>query len=123
MTTGRVRYANCGHYPGLLLRANQKLELLHSTSTVLGLFSDWECALGENQLSRGDTLVLYTDGVTDAMNDRGEDFGEDRLIDVVRRNRDLAPQRMLAAVVEEVRRFSPHEQHDDITMIVAKGRG
>lgn len=121
--TGRMRYANCGHFPGLLFRANQRLERLHSTSTVLGLFPDWECVLAENQLSRGDTLVLYTDGVTDAMNDKGEDFGEDRLIDVVRKNCDLAPEKMLAAVVDELRRFSPHEQHDDITMIVAKGRG
>jgi serine phosphatase RsbU (regulator of sigma subunit)/predicted enzyme related to lactoylglutathione lyase len=121
--TGRMRYANCGHFPGLLFRTNKKLERLHSTSTVLGLFTDWECALAENRLSRGDTLVLYTDGVTDAMNDRGEDFGEHRLIDVVRKNCDLAPEKMLAAVVDELRRFSPHEQHDDITMIVAKVRG
>jgi serine phosphatase RsbU (regulator of sigma subunit)/predicted enzyme related to lactoylglutathione lyase len=119
----RVRYANCGHYPGLLLRADNTLERLHSTSTVLGLFKEWECSLGENQLSGGDTLVLYTDGVIDASSDKGEDFGEERLIEVVRKNRELAPQPMMAAIVDEVRRFSPSEQFDDITMIVAKGKG
>jgi len=118
----RMRYANCGHYPGLLFRNNGKLEMLDSTSTVLGLFPEWECVLAENQLSPGDTLLLYTDGATDAFNDKGEDFGEDRLIDVVRKNCKLAPEPMLAAIVDELRRFSPHEQHDDITMIVAKGR-
>ncbi len=66
--------------------------------------------------------MLYTDGVTDAMNSRGEDFGEDRLVEVVRRNRKLAPEPMLNAIVDEVRRFSPSEQFDDITMIVAKGK-
>lgn len=122
-TSGRVRYANCGHYPGLLFRADHTLERLHSTSTVLGLFPEWECLLGENRLSAGDTLVLYTDGVTDASNSKGEDFGEDRLIEVVRKNRKLAPQPMLGAVVDEIRRFAPNEQYDDITMIVAKCRG
>jgi serine phosphatase RsbU (regulator of sigma subunit)/predicted enzyme related to lactoylglutathione lyase len=118
----RVRYANCGHYPGLLLRGDNRLEKLESTSTVLGLFADWECVLAENQLSSGDTLVFYTDGVTDAFNDKGEDFGEDRLTDVVRKNHRLAPQPMLSAIIDEIRRFSPEEQHDDITMIVARCR-
>ncbi len=118
----RVRYANCGHYPGLLFRPDHTLERLHSTSTVLGLFPEWECVLGENRLSAGDTLVLYTDGVTDACNGKGEDFGEDRLIEVIHKNRKLAPEPMLGAIVDEIRRFSPNEQFDDITMIVAKGK-
>jgi serine phosphatase RsbU (regulator of sigma subunit)/predicted enzyme related to lactoylglutathione lyase len=118
----RVRYANCGHYPGLLLRSDNTLEKLESTSTVLGLFSEWECAMAETQLSPGDMLVLYTDGVTDTLNDKGEDFGEDRLIDVVRKNHKLAPTPLLASVVDEIRRFCPHEQHDDITMIAARCR-
>ena len=118
----RMRYANCGHYPGLLFRGDGSLEKLGSTTTVLGLFNEWECLMGENQLSSGDTLVLYTDGVTDSFNVNGEDFGEQRLIEAVGRNRDLAPQAMLSAIVEEVRRFSPQEQHDDITMIIARCR-
>jgi serine phosphatase RsbU (regulator of sigma subunit) len=71
----------------------------------------------------GDTLILYTDGVTDTFNDKGEDFGEDRLIDVVMRNRKLAPEPLLSVIADELRHFSPQEQHDDITMIVAKSRG
>jgi serine phosphatase RsbU (regulator of sigma subunit)/predicted enzyme related to lactoylglutathione lyase len=118
----RIRYANCGHYPGLLFRGDKTLEKLESTSTVLGLFDEWECTLAESQLSSGDTLVLYTDGVTDTFNDKEEDFGEEGLIEVVRKNCKLAPQAMLAAIVDEVRRFSPQEQHDDVTMIVAKCR-
>lgn len=120
--SGRVRYANCGHYPGLLLRADNKLEKMESTSTVLGLFDDWECVLAESRLSAGDTLVLYTDGVLDACNSEGEEFGEDRLIEIVRRKRKLAPEPLLAAILDEIRQFSPIEQCDDITIIVAKGK-
>jgi len=60
--------------------------------------------------------------VTDAFNESGEEFGEQRLIDVLWEHGELAPQQMLDAVVQEIRQFSPHEQHDDITMIIAKCR-
>jgi serine phosphatase RsbU (regulator of sigma subunit) len=51
---------------------------------------------------------------------RGEEFGEERLVETLRRNLSLPTQRLLASVVDEVRAFSPQEQHDDITLIVAK---
>ncbi|MGD1097368.1 MAG: SpoIIE family protein phosphatase [Bryobacteraceae bacterium] len=117
-----LRYANCGHLPALVLRHNGKVERLDSTSTVLGLFSDWDCAIAECRLSAGDTLVLYTDGITESFNDAGEDFGERRLIESCRRHRDLSSEALIAAVVAEVRQFSPGEQQDDITLIVAKTR-
>ena len=120
--SGRVRYANCGHYPGLLFRRDRTLERLDSTSTVLGLFAEWDCLLNESQLFPGDTLALYTDGVTDSFNEAGEDFGEQRLIEAMWKHRELSPQRMLTAIVDEIRQFSADEQHDDITLIVAKCR-
>ena len=90
----RLRYANCGHLPGLLLRSNGRLDRLGSTCTVLGLFKDWDCAVEESTLCSGDTLVLYTDGVTEAFHG-GEEFGEQRLIESLRRHRDLRPQGLL----------------------------
>lgn len=116
----RLRYANCGHYPPLLFRGNGALERLDSTSTVLGLFPDWDCSFSETQLSPGDTLVLYTDGVIDAFDNAGEEFGEQRLIETIRKYCKHSPQGMLDAVVNALRKFSPHDQHDDITLIVAK---
>lgn len=118
----RFRYVNCGHYAPILLRADNKLERLDSTSTVLGLFAEWNCDVEEQQLRAGDILALYTDGVTDAFNEAGDEFGEDRLIDVVRQNRDSCSAAITSAIVDEVRRFSPREQHDDITLILAKCR-
>jgi len=116
----RLRYANCGHLPGLLLRSDNTLDRLDSTCTVLGLFKDWNCAIGESSLNPGDTLVLYTDGVTEAFDDQGAEFGELRLIESLRRHRDLRPQVLLNSILGDLKRFSPHEQHDDITLLVAK---
>jgi len=119
----RLRYANCGHLSGLLLRHDDTLERLAATGTVLGLFQDWDCSIGECRLHSGDSLALYTDGITESFNEAGEEFGEQRLIEVLRRHRELSSQALLASIVDDVRRFSPHEQHDDITLIVAKCRG
>lgn len=118
--TRRLRYANCGHLPALLLRQNGELEKLGATATVIGLFLDWECEIGERQLHPGDILLLYTDGVTEAFNVVREEFGENRLVESLRQNSRLPPQECVQAIVEDVRRHSPEEQHDDITLIVAK---
>jgi phosphoserine phosphatase RsbU/P len=119
----RLRYANCGHLSAILLRSDGALERLDSTSTVLGLFSEWDCRMGESRLYAGDTLALYTDGVTESFNDAGEEFGEERLVEALRRRRGLSSQALIAAIVAELRQFSPYEQSDDITLIIAKGRG
>jgi serine phosphatase RsbU (regulator of sigma subunit) len=116
----RLRYANCGHLSALLLRGDQTLVCLDSTCTVLGLFKDWECSISECHLLSGDTLALYTDGITESFNLAGEEFGEQRLIEALRQHCDLPPQELLAAIVSEVQQFSPEEQYDDITLIVAK---
>jgi serine phosphatase RsbU (regulator of sigma subunit) len=118
--TRRLRYANCGHLAALLLRSDDTLEQLDSTATVLGLFERWNCSIRECQLFCGDTLVVYTDGVTESFNDRGEDFGEQRLIQSLRRFREHPPDGLLASILNEVRQFSGSEQQDDITVIVAK---
>jgi serine phosphatase RsbU (regulator of sigma subunit) len=78
--------------------------------------------IGERTLSPGDTLAIYTDGITEAFNDTEEEFGEERLIDSLRRHRHLPAQGIISAVLDEVRRFSAHEQHDDITLTIAKCR-
>jgi serine phosphatase RsbU (regulator of sigma subunit) len=117
-----LRYASCGHLPALLLRGDGSLERLESTCTVIGLFRDWECGMEDVELAGGDVLVLYTDGITEAFNEAGDDFGEHRLIDGLRRHRHLPPRDLLDAIMAEVRAFAAGEQHDDITLIVARCR-
>ncbi len=118
-STGRLRYASCGHLSALLLRRDGVLERLESTATVLGLFEDWDCSIEERRLLPGDTLAIYTDGITEAFNGVEEEFGEHRLIEALRRHAGRRPGDLLQSIVTEVRAFSPHEQHDDITLIVA----
>jgi serine phosphatase RsbU (regulator of sigma subunit)/catechol 2,3-dioxygenase-like lactoylglutathione lyase family enzyme len=122
-TTSRLRYANCGHLPPLLLHGAGTVERLDATATVLGIFKDWDCEIGESRLRPGDTLALYTDGITESYNSADEQFGEQRLIEALQRHRNTSSQAALASIVDEVQRFSPHEQHDDITLIIAKHRG
>ena len=115
---GRLRYANCGHLPAVVLRTDDSIERLHSTSTVLGLFPIWDCVIGECQLLAGDAFALYTDGITESCNDDGQEFGEERLIEALRRHRKLSSKNRMRAIVEDVRHFCPREQQDDITLIV-----
>ena len=117
-----MRYANCGHVSALLLRSTGTLERLDSTCTVLGLFKEWDCVLAECQLFPGDTLALYTDGITESFSAAGEEFGEHRLRETLQSRSELSAPALLEAIVRAVRTFGPHEQHDDITLIVAKCR-
>lgn len=126
----RLRYANCGHLPPLLLGAGGspedkstgtcKVEWLGATCTVVGLFERWQCEVAEVGLAPGDTLVLYTDGITEARSAEGEEFGESRLLDTLMRHRHLPVGLLLQAVVSAVQQFSGGEQQDDITMVIAR---
>jgi serine phosphatase RsbU (regulator of sigma subunit) len=115
-----LRYANCGHLPALILRRDGSVTRLDATATVLGIFRKWECDVGEWHLKSGDILALYTDGITESFDAAGDEFGESRLVDSLRRHREPSPRVALDNIVEEVLRFNPQEQHDDITLILAK---
>lgn len=128
-STGRLRYVNCGHLPPLILRSqapssdavpNQIVERLESTSTVLGLFEKWDCTVGEVELRAGDTLVMYTDGVTEAPNAAWEEFGDGRLIETMKAHAILPVSALWKEIIGAVHQFSTGEQQDDITLIVAR---
>ncbi len=117
-----LRYANCGHLSGLILRPNGKCERLASTATLRGLFPEWECSFAECELAPGDRLALYTDGITEATDSDGREFGEARLVEHLQQHRNLPCQDALRAVTDEVRQLNPHDQQDDITLILAQCR-
>jgi serine phosphatase RsbU (regulator of sigma subunit) len=126
----RLRYANCGHLPPLLLGAGRSpkdqtsgartVERLDATCTVVGLFEEWECEIAEIALTPGDTLVLYTDGITEARRPDGEEFGESRLLDTLRCYCHLPVGPLLQAVVGAVKEFTGGDQQDDITLVIAR---
>ena len=119
--TGHFQYVNCGHLPGLVLRRNGSVERLCATSTVVGMFPAFDCRRGESHLEPGDMLALYTDGVTEAGSGTGDDeFGEDRLVDALRRQRNEPAASMVNSIVREPMDYGGSAQHDDITLLIAK---
>jgi len=118
--TQRMRYINCGHLPALVVRRDRSVVRLDSTCTVLGLFNEWDCQVREWSLNPGDLLAIYTDGVTEALSANEEEFGEERLVEVLQQHKELPARDLLSAVVNEVSRFSSREQADDITLVIAR---
>ncbi len=118
-----LRYVNCGHNPPILLRSNGCVERLEATATVLGLFEEWQCSIGERQMSSGDLLLIYTDGISEAApGEEAEEFGDDRLIANLKTHQRESAGEILEAIVAEVQLFSQGEQADDMTLIVGRCR-
>ena len=118
--TRRLRYANCGHCPPVLLRAGGDVERLPVTGNAVGMFDPWTCEVRELDLEPGDVLAIFSDGVTDAMNASGEEFGEAELLAALRACRTAPASTVLDAVMTAVLEFSAREQHDDLTLVVAR---
>ena len=120
--TRRLVYANGGHLPPLLLRANDTITRLDRGGTVVGLLDGMEWQQGIEHLGSGDILIAYSDGVTEPENDFGE-FGEERLLEVVRRHRHLSLEAISEQVVHTLRAWiGAQEQPDDVTLVLARQR-
>jgi phosphoserine phosphatase RsbU/P len=120
--TRRLRYVNCGHNAPAVLRADARVDRLPATATVLGLFAELECTVAETVLGPGDVLLVFSDGASEAFSDSGEEYGEDRLIQVARGLNGEPVQAMVDAVAREVQAFSGREQEDDLTLLIARAR-
>ena len=116
----RLRYINCGHVSPLLLRSGGRVERLEPTTTVLGLFERWTPVIRECRLSAGDTLLAFSDGITEAANSQGEDFGERRLMDVALHHRWLPVPDLMNELLSVSREFCGPVQNDDMTLVVAR---
>jgi sigma-B regulation protein RsbU (phosphoserine phosphatase) len=117
--TRRLRYVNCGHNPPVIVREDS-VQRLGATSTVLGLFEQWHCEVAETCIHPGDILAICTDGVFEAADAEGKEFGEDGLVTALRCGRDLPAEKLLAFVIDKVQAFAYGEQADDITLLIAK---
>ena len=117
----RLAYVNCGHVPGLLVRQDGRLERLEPTATVLGLFGSWECSVQELALEPGDMFCIFTDGISETMSSSGEEFGEVRVIEVLRASLALSPPEILENIEQALRKFRQSNQpQDDLTFLVAR---
>jgi sigma-B regulation protein RsbU (phosphoserine phosphatase) len=118
----RLQYANCGHQPPFLLRAGGGIERLPVTAAAVGLLHEWSCAVQEVVLEPGDLLALFSDGVTEALNPRDEEFGEARLVGALAEHRGRTLAEVIDRVVGAVRVFSGPEQSDDLTLVLVRAR-
>ena len=120
--TGFITYCNAGHNPPHLLRANGTIEELPmARNMIVGAFDDIEYKEDTLQLEHGDTLVMFTDGVTEAMNGAEQEFGVERLDNILSGMAGKSSQQIVEAVKAGVSDFvDDAEQSDDITMLVLK---
>lgn len=113
-----LRYVNAGHNPPLLIRKNGSLLRLGDGGPVLGEFEDWSAAQGEVELTSGDRLLLYTDGITEAAAPSGEEYGMDRLGTLACGNRGDTAAELHARVLADAVRFRGGAFEDDATLLV-----
>jgi sigma-B regulation protein RsbU (phosphoserine phosphatase) len=122
-TTGRLVYANAGHCPPYLVRAqnSEDAQRLIRTGLPMGIFADRPWEQRASHLDPGDVLVLYTDGITEAQGERESFYGEERLLESVRANLGRSAREIQDAVMADVQRFvgdAPNVQFDDIALAV-----
>jgi sigma-B regulation protein RsbU (phosphoserine phosphatase) len=114
----RIVYSNAGHNPPLLVRADGSTALLSEGGMVLGIFPDNNYEHAELPVGPGDRLVFYTDGITEARNPAGDEYGEDRLKDAALRAHRDSIDAMKGALLADVNQFTGEKFDDDATLIV-----
>jgi serine phosphatase RsbU (regulator of sigma subunit) len=117
-----LRYVNCGHNPALLFQAQtHEVVPMKSSCFPIGMFESEACAINSAKITSGDILVLYTDGVTEAANLLGEEFGMERLSTLIRSGHTLSADGLMNHIVESVADFSRDLGFDDdVTILVVK---
>jgi len=119
--TGRFFYVNAGHNPPLVARVDGRLERLHATGLLLGVLPEATYSRAELVLVEGDLLVLYTDGVSEALDAREEEFGEARLVRLAQEGRQGDVGQLVAAIEEAVVAFQGRSSFaDDFTLLVGR---
>ncbi|MDZ7692841.1 MAG: GAF domain-containing SpoIIE family protein phosphatase [Balneolaceae bacterium] len=116
-----LEFANGGHDAPLLFRSEGEPELLNSTGLLLGVMEDSVYSKCEVTLGPGDLLLVYSDGITEAMDKKDEEFGLTRLIEMVKKNREKSADDIMNAILEKIKDHADgHPQSDDITLILIK---
>lgn len=123
--TGKTNIINCGHNLPLIRRQNGAYEYMQLSANVpLGIFEDAEFEIYETVLNPDDIIFTYTDGVTEATNETGELFGDDRLFDCINNIKKTSPQEIASEIKNTIKEYTASTpQSDDITMLIFKYNG
>jgi sigma-B regulation protein RsbU (phosphoserine phosphatase) len=111
-------YSNAGHLPALLVRPDGSCERLLSDGAVLGAFEEWSDRERKVRLQPGSRLVLYTDGIIEASDASGEDFGEERLVELAVANRQQSAEELKETILAAVKQHCGSQLQDDATLLV-----
>ena len=114
----RLEYVNAGHCPPMVLRGNGAVEMLDTTRPVLGLVNQKAGGAERIRLHPGDSLALYTDGITEAADENGVEFGEKRLRTLLTSSSERGPQERYAGVLQSVRAYANQKLADDATLVL-----
>jgi len=114
-----VAYANAGHNPPVLMHANGRIDRLSPTGLVLGVAHDWTYSTGSVETEPGDRLVWFTDGITEALAPDGEEFGDDRIIEILQQHRAAPADALVRTLSVAVSAWTETGLQDDATLIVA----
>ena len=121
LKTAVLHYASAGHNPPLLYRARSGFcEELTAPGVAMGVFEEAAYAQRAVQLNVNDVLVLYTDGITEVVNEDGEEFGEARLRDLIRDHARSSVQQLKAVIIQTIADFCDQRGSDDETLIILK---
>jgi phosphoserine phosphatase RsbU/P len=117
-----LNYVNCGHNPALLFRSERgRVTRLDSSCAPIGISTEEICDLASADLGAGDVLVFYTDGVTEAQNDFGEEFGTERLSALLERGSSLSAESLMSTIFSSASDFCNQVGFaDDVTILVVK---
>lgn len=115
-------YSNAGHNPLVVYRASTDSIELHTVKGVaIGFLEEYKYRQGEIQLNKGDIVIFYTDGITEAENSNKEMFGLERLKEVIYNNKNKSPKELRKVILESINRFrKDYEQTDDLTFVILK---
>lgn len=120
-TNGATRYCNAGHNPPIVVRADGRVERLTAAGTVLGMLPELGYEEHRTTLEPGDLIAIFSDGVTEACNPLGEEFGEARLGSLLQSLRERPAAAIISAVMEAVAAWAPDATGaDDITIVIAR---
>lgn len=120
---GVLQFVNAGHNPPLLRRGTGEIEKLTEGGVPIGIFEDWEYVQGEVRFQPGDALMLYSDGISEAFDPFGAEYGEDRLEALWREQGHRPPIEVIEHTLGDVAGFrSSAEQSDDMTLVVVGAR-
>jgi sigma-B regulation protein RsbU (phosphoserine phosphatase) len=113
-----IAYANAGHFPPVLVHRDGEVERLATTGLVLGVSPDWNYSCGQVAAGSGDRLVCFTDGITEALSPDGDEFGDDRLVDLIRANRTVSADALATILADTQAAWTGGSAQDDATLIV-----